>query len=154
MAARRLRRWRQLRQAFARAPDWHSPHFLRGTRPLLAGEPGTIWQGRPVSPGVARGRARVVRSPEEFDQVQKGDILVTFAADPGWTVLFERVAGLVTERGGQLSHAAVVAREYGLPAVAGVVGVVGAVKDGEELLVDGTQGIVVRLSSPEQERPE
>ena len=154
VAARRLRRWRQLRQAFARAPDWHSPHFLRGTRPLLAGEPGTIWQGRPVSPGVARGRARVVRSPEEFDQVQKGDILVTFAADPGWTVLFERVAGLVTERGGQLSHAAVVAREYGLPAVAGVVGVVGAVKDGEELLVDGTQGIVVRLSSPEQERPE
>ncbi|MDQ7029750.1 MAG: PEP-utilizing enzyme [Ardenticatenia bacterium] len=143
-AARRLRRWHALRRAWAEFPGWHYPDFLRGHRPLVTEGGGTVWVGRPVSPGVARGPARVVRSPAEFQRVRAGDILVAPAVDPGWTVLFERVAGLVTERGGQLSHAAVVAREYGLPAVAGAEGIVASVREGEELIVDGTQGVVVR----------
>lgn len=151
-ASRRLRRLEALRRAWAEAPAWHYPDFLRGRRPLLPQRPGTAWIGRPVSPGVARGPARVVRGPEEFHRVRRGDILVTSAADPGWTVLFERIAGLVTERGGQLSHAAVVAREYGLPAVAGVSGITAAVREGDDLVVDGTHGTVVRLTPPSQNR--
>ena len=103
--------------------------------------------GRPVSSGVARGPARLITHPNEFERLQTGDILVTTSPDPGWTPIFDTVAGLVTERGGQLSHSAVVAREYGLPAVSGIPGLLNLIQEGEMLLVDGTQGVVVRLDA-------
>jgi phosphohistidine swiveling domain-containing protein len=143
-AAERMTRLAQLRQEAELHPAWHYPDFLRGNRPLLLTTNERTLHGRPVSPGMARGRARVITSPQDFGRVMAGDILVTFAPDPGWTPLFGTVAGMVTERGGQLSHGAVVAREYQLPAVSGIAGLLATIQEGELLLVDGTKGIVVR----------
>jgi phosphohistidine swiveling domain-containing protein len=144
VAATRMARLQQLRREAALSPAWHYPDFLRGNTPLMATRHESHLQGRAVSPGVARGRARLVASPADVGRVQEGDILVTFAPDPGWTPLFGIVAGMVTERGGQLSHGAVVAREYHLPAVSGIAGLLATIQEGEWLLVDGTKGIVVR----------
>lgn len=144
IAAQRMERLAQLRREAALNPAWHYPDFLRGNTPLLMAHHESTLQGRPVSPGVARGQARIITSPQDFGRVNAGDILVTFAPDPGWTPLFSTVAGMVTERGGQLSHGAVVAREYQLPAVSGIAGLLATIQEGEWLLVDGTKGVVVR----------
>ncbi|MCZ7567590.1 MAG: PEP-utilizing enzyme [Ardenticatenaceae bacterium] len=146
-AARRFLRLQVLRRQAALAPGWHYPDFLRGNRPLRQEQGGGTLRGRPVSPGIARGPARLVASPADFVHLTPGDILVTTSPDPGWTPIFPTIAALITERGGQLSHGAVVAREYSLPAVSGISGVMGLIQEGEELLVDGTQGVVVRLST-------
>ena len=74
--------------------------------------------------------------------MRKGDILVTPFTDPGWTPLFSRVGGVVTETGGVLSHAAVISREYGIPAVLGVQGATDRIGDGDRVRVDGRQGLV------------
>lgn len=128
------------------APSLSYPEFLRGDTPLpstSAGRNSTL-RGRPVSPGIARGLVRVIRSPGDFEKLRPGDILVTASPDPGWTPVFGIIAGLVMERGGQLSHGAVVAREYGLPAVAGLSGATTQFRDGEWILVDGRTGVVQR----------
>lgn len=104
------------------------------------------WRGRGVSGGIARGRARVIRDPDELGRVNAGEILVTPSTDPAWTPVFGRLAGLVLERGGVLSHGAVVAREYRLPAVAAIPGITSKIKDGEWLEVDGTEGVVRRVT--------
>jgi pyruvate,water dikinase len=134
----------RLAKASETAPDMGYPRFLRGNEPYRETEQDDahILRGCPVSPGVARGPARVVTSPRELDRVVAGDILVTWGADPGWTPIFGRIAGLVMEVGGQLSHGAVVAREYGLPAVAGVRGVTQSIEDGQEIFVDALSGTV------------
>jgi pyruvate,water dikinase len=139
-----MARLAELRREAAINPAWHYPEFLRGTTPVLNSGDSQTLMGRPVSPGVAQGQARLVNSPADFGRVSPGDILVTQAPDPGWTPLFGTVAGMVTERGGQLSHGAVIAREYQLPTVSGVAGLLAVIRDGEWLLVDGTKGIVVR----------
>lgn len=77
--------------------------------------------------------------------MDKGDILVAPYTDPAWTPLFPLAAGLVTEVGGLMTHGAVVAREYGIPAVVGVDNATGIVQDGQRIRVDGTQGFVVLL---------
>lgn len=143
-AAGRMAHLRRLREQARQAPGWHYPDFLRGNVPLRMVAVGAELVGRPVSPGVARGPARIIAHPSELHRAQPGEILVTSSPDPGWTPIFGTVAGMVTERGGQLSHGAVVAREYGLPAVSGIPGLLTLLRDGEMLLVDGTQGIVVR----------
>lgn len=97
--------------------------------------------GLAVSTGVVEGRARVVREPGDAD-LAPGDILVTRFTDPSWSPMFVTVAGLVTEVGGLLSHGAVVAREYGLPAVVGVADATTLIPDGHRLRLDGTTGIV------------
>jgi pyruvate,water dikinase len=147
-AAARMKALHRLRTQARQAPAWHYPDFLRGTTPLMS--PSSFAQGsqlkaRPVSPGIARGPARLIAHPGDFERLRPGDILVTASPDPGWTPIFGTLAGLVTERGGQLSHGAVIAREYGLPAVSGIAGLLGILREGEMLLVDGTEGIVVRL---------
>jgi pyruvate,water dikinase len=101
-----------------------------------------LLRGIAVSPSIARGPARIVASPDQFERIRAGDILVTRAADPGWTPVFCRISGLVMESGGQLSHGAVVAREYGLPAVAGIPDAMRRFTDGQEILVDGLAGTV------------
>ena len=94
-----------------------------------------------LSPGVVRGRARTLRSPHDGPLV-KGEILIAYTTDPGWTPIFANAAAVVLEIGGALQHGAVVAREFGLPCVAGIVGISTAIKDGQMLEVDGAAGTV------------
>src|SRR5262249_45987903 len=98
--------------------------------------------GVPSSPGRARGPARLVRSVADFPRVRSGDILVCRTTDPAWTPLFRLTAAVVTETGGVLSHAAIVARELGIPAVVGADEAMTSLTDGAPVTVDGTLGIV------------
>lgn len=100
--------------------------------------------GVPVSAGVVEGRARVVTRLEDA-YVEKGDILVTAFTDPSWTPVFVTIAGLVTEVGGEMSHGAVITREYGLPAVAGVENATKLIKDGQKLRLNGTDGYMCTI---------
>ncbi|MCY9150979.1 phosphoenolpyruvate synthase [Bacillus haynesii] len=97
--------------------------------------------GLPVSSGVIEGRARVILNMENAD-LEDGDILVTSFTDPGWTPLFVSIKGLVTEVGGLMTHGAVIAREYGLPAVVGVENATQLIKDGQQIRVHGTEGYI------------
>jgi pyruvate,water dikinase len=97
--------------------------------------------GLPVSTGTVEGRARVVLDMAEAD-LEAGDILVTTFTDPSWSPLFVGVAGLVTEVGGLMTHGAVIAREYGLPAVVGVEQATRLIRDGQRIRVHGTDGYV------------
>ena len=100
--------------------------------------------GLPVSSGVVEGRARVIADLAGAD-LHPGDILVTTYTDPSWTPAFVGIAGLVTEVGGLMTHGAVIAREYGLPAVVGVEHATRSIADGQRIRVDGTGGYVERL---------
>ena len=97
--------------------------------------------GLAVSSGVIEGRARVILNMEDAD-LEDGDILVTSFTDPSWTPLFVSIKGLVTEVGGLMTHGAVIAREYGLPAVVGVENATKLIKDGQRIRVHGTEGYV------------
>jgi len=101
--------------------------------------------GLPVSAGTVEGRARVILDMAEAD-LEAGDILVTAYTDPSWTPLFVAIKGLVTEVGGLMTHGAVIAREYGLPAVVGVEHATRLIRDGQRIRVDGTDGYVEILS--------
>ncbi|MDI6676561.1 phosphoenolpyruvate synthase [Bacillus wiedmannii] len=101
--------------------------------------------GLPVSSGVIEGRARVILNMGEAN-LEEGDILVTAFTDPGWTPLFVSIKGLVTEVGGLMTHGAVIAREYGLPAVVGVENATKRIKDGQRIRVHGTEGYIEVLS--------
>ena len=97
--------------------------------------------GLPVSAGTIEGRARVILDMAEAD-LEAGDILVTAFTDPSWTPLFVAITGLVTEVGGLMTHGAVIAREYGLPAVVGVTDATRSIRDGQRIRVHGTDGYV------------
>ena len=97
--------------------------------------------GLPVSAGTIEGRARVILDMAEAD-LEAGDILVTAYTDPSWTPLFVAIKGLVTEVGGLMTHGAVIAREYGLPAVVGVEHATRLIRDGQRIRVHGTDGYV------------
>jgi len=101
--------------------------------------------GLAVSSGVIEGRARVILTMEDAG-IEKGDILVTTFTDPSWTPLFISISGLVTEVGGMMTHGAVIAREYGLPAVVGVENATKLIKDGQRIRLNGTEGYVEILS--------
>ncbi|MEO5703356.1 MAG: PEP-utilizing enzyme [Candidatus Limnocylindrales bacterium] len=101
-----------------------------------------VLRGTGASAGVVRGPARVVESQDAFGLVQPGEIIVCPASNPSWVPIFTIAGGLVTNTGGVLSHAAVVAREFGLPAVVGVVGATGKIADGRMVEIDGTAGTV------------
>jgi pyruvate,water dikinase len=94
-----------------------------------------------VSSGIVRGRVKILRTPDE-KKFEKGEILVARATDPGWTPLFVNAAGVILEVGGLLQHGALVAREYGLPCVAGIERATSLWKDGTLVEVDGSSGIV------------
>lgn len=106
--------------------------------------PGAL-VGVPVSAGVVEGRARVIADIAEAD-LEAGDILVTTYTDPSWSLAFVAVAGLVTEAGGLMTHGAVIAREYGLPAVVGVERATELIRDGQRVRVHGTDGYVELLT--------
>jgi pyruvate,water dikinase len=97
--------------------------------------------GLPVSTGTIEGRARVILDMADAD-LEAGDILVTAYTDPSWTPVFVAIEGLVTEVGGLMTHGAVIAREYGLPAVVGVEHATRLIRDGQRIRVHGTEGCV------------
>ncbi|MET8685063.1 rifamycin-inactivating phosphotransferase [Streptomyces sp. NPDC004732] len=105
------------------------------------GLPDGALVGLPVSVGTVEGRARVIHDIAEAD-LEAGDILVTAYTDPSWSPLFVAIAGLVTEAGGLMTHGAVIAREYGLPAVVGVDRATSRIRDGQRIRVHGTDGYV------------
>jgi pyruvate,water dikinase len=98
-------------------------------------------RGSPASPGVVTGIARVIRSPHGA-RLEPGEILVAPSTDPGWTPLFLTAGALVMEMGGMMSHGAVVAREYGIPAVVGVAAATERISTGQRVTVDGSAGTV------------
>jgi pyruvate,water dikinase len=102
-------------------------------------------RGFAASSGVVEGVARVVRSVEEMDRVRKGDILVCPVTNPTWSPLFQRIAAAVSDIGGSMSHAAIVAREFGMPAVVGTGTATQRIRDGQRIRVDGGRGIVTIL---------
>jgi pyruvate,water dikinase len=106
-----------------------------------------VWIGIPVSPGCASGLARMVLTPTDAAHLEQGDVLVAPSTDPGWTPLFLRASAIVMETGGFLSHGAIVAREYGIPAVANVPGILKTLEDGEAIAVDGSTGRVIRQAT-------
>src|SRR5918911_5388983 len=97
-------------------------------------------RGLGVSPGFYHGTARVIRSTEEFGRIQQGDVLVTNSTTTAFNIVLPLLGAIVTDRGGLLSHAAIVAREYGLPAVVGCTDATSVLPDGARVVVDGTSG--------------
>jgi pyruvate,water dikinase len=114
---------------------------------LNAGNQGSSNEikGFAASSGVVEGPARVVKSVEEIGRLQKGDILVCQITNPTWAPIFQKIAGAVSDIGGSMSHAAIVAREFSLPAVVGTGTATSRIKDGQRIRVDGGRGIVTIL---------
>jgi pyruvate,water dikinase len=102
--------------------------------------------GFAASNGVAEGPARIVKSVDEIGRLRRGDILVCQVTNPTWAPIFQKIAGAVSDIGGSMSHAAIVAREYGLPAVVGTGTATSRIRDGQRIRVDGARGIVTLLS--------
>lgn len=127
------------------------PRVMTSDGEIIAGRyrredlPAHALAGLAVSSGVIEGRARVILNLEAAD-LEEGDILVTAYTDPGWTPLFTAIRGLVTEVGGLMTHGAVIAREYGLPAVVGVEDATRLIRDGQQIRVNGTAGYVEILT--------
>jgi pyruvate, water dikinase len=109
------------------------------------GGPTNEVRGFAASSGVVEGPARVVKSVEEISRLQKGDILVCQVTNPTWAPIFQKIAAAVSDIGGSMSHAAIVAREYGLPAVVGTGNATSKIKDGQRIRVDGGRGVVTIL---------
>jgi pyruvate,water dikinase len=106
-------------------------------------------KGVATSPGSVTAPARVVNGPEDFDQMETGDVLVAPLTTPAWTPLFARAAAIVTDIGGPLSHGSIVAREYGIPAVLGTGTATKRIRSGQVITVDGSTGIVTLSASGE-----
>lgn len=111
--------------------------------------PADALVGSPVSAGIVQGKARIILHPEQAS-LQPGEILIAPHTDPGWTPLFHSAIGLVTEVGGLMTHGAVVAREYGIPAVVGIDRATELIKDGQLIRLDGNQGFIEFLSSADE----
>jgi pyruvate,water dikinase len=124
--------------AFPYLPLWGFPERL--DRDYAAAEDRV--EGLAASAGVIEGVARVVLSPEEFDQVEKGEILVCQMTNPAWVTLFTKISGLVSDAGGAASHPAVLSREFGIPAVIGTSVATQKIKTGDRLRVNGSTGVV------------
>ncbi|MFB8281314.1 rifamycin-inactivating phosphotransferase [Nocardia colli] len=139
------------KEAFRTYQTLTAPRVLTSDGETLTGAyrredlPAGALPGMAVSAGTIEGRARVVSDIAEAD-LEAGDILVTAYTDPSWTPLFVAIAGLVTEVGGLMTHGAVIAREYGLPAVVGVEHATELIRDGQRIRVNGTDGYVEILS--------
>jgi pyruvate,water dikinase len=107
---------------------------------------GDVWSGIGAAPGHARGLVRIVHHPNDARDLAAGEVLVAPSTDPGWTPLFLRASAIVMASGGYLSHGSIVAREYGIPAVVNLPGILTKVRNGDMLVVDGDRGVVTRES--------
>ncbi len=114
------------------------PEFIEGEIPFVEG--ATEFRGLAASGGRIKGRVKVLESVLEGYKIEKGDILVTKQTDPGWAMVFPLIGGLIVERGGALSHGAIVAREFGIPAVIGIDHITRSLKDNDEVILDGNLG--------------
>ena len=150
------RRWKEMQSPEtlgAPAPAWQpgSATSTAGLGHLLfkqqQDDPSRMLRGVGASAGIARGPARLIHHQGEFGKFRSGDVLICQASNVSWIPLFTSAAAVVTEVGGALSHAAVVAREFGVPAVVGTGVALSTLVDGEPLEVDGRAGIVLRFSS-------
>jgi pyruvate,water dikinase len=117
--------------------------------------PSEVMVGLPISPGQARGTVVVLNNPDEFEKSAGDTILVMPSTDPAWLPLLRLASGLIVEMGGLLSHGSVIAREYGLPAVANIPDATKRFQTGDSVLVDGSTGVVQLLetqASPQNEK--
>jgi pyruvate,water dikinase len=144
MALRRLVQRRKERRDALEGTPVIDPRLYRLPEPQDENAGDVLLHGTPGSPGVAAGPARVIRSAAEFDRLKPGEVLVAPYTNPAWTPLFQRAAAVVVDGGGPGSHAAIVAREYGIPAVMGVVDGTTSMKDGQVIRVDGSRGLVLK----------
>ena len=108
-------------------------------------EGDVLLSGTPGSPGVAEGPVRIIRDGSEFGKLRSGEVLVAPYTNPAWTPLFQRAAAVVVDSGGAASHAAIVAREYRIPAVMGTPEATQKLTDGQRVRVDGNHGRVTLL---------
>jgi pyruvate,water dikinase len=144
-----VERARSRRERLQTARGIYLPHLVRSDHLELIGRAPVVdpdareFLGQSVSAGVVRGRARVVDGLDQARELEAGEILVAASADPSWTPLFLVAGGVVLEQGGILSHPAIVAREYGLPAVVNVPHLTRLIRTGQLLLVDADRGRVV-----------
>jgi pyruvate,water dikinase len=159
--ARRAARGEDMRELVAGRRDTFDREHARRHIPRLLLSDGTDAEaalvsageglrGSPASPGVISGTARVILSPAGA-RLEPGEILIAPSTDPGWTPLFLTAGALVMEMGGMMSHGAVVAREYGIPAVVGVAGATDQITTGQRVTVDGSAGTVVLEGEPKVE---
>jgi rifampicin phosphotransferase len=148
---------RERKAAFRSYQALTPPRVLTSDGEIVAGAyrrddvPTGALIGLPVSAGTVEGRARVIQDIAQAD-IEAGDILVTTYTDPSWTPLFLTIKGLVTEVGGLMTHGAVIAREYGLPAVVGVEHATNLIRDGQRIRVHGTDGYVEILRDSGERR--
>jgi pyruvate,water dikinase len=129
-------------------PNRFATHDLPVAPPRCVAASGddAVRIGTPCCPGIVRGRARIVRDPR--DTLLAGEILVAERTDPSWVVLFPAVAAILVERGSQLSHAAIVSREMGIPSVVAIAGLTTWLHDGDLVELDGSTGVVRRVEDP------
>jgi phosphoenolpyruvate synthase/pyruvate phosphate dikinase len=120
------------------------PESIKANIELVEG--ATEFYGLAASGGRIKARVKVLQSVLEGEKIEKGDILVTKQTDPGWAMVFPLIGGLIVERGGALSHGAIVAREFGIPAVLGVENIVEILKDNDEVILDGDLGKIQLLN--------
>jgi pyruvate,water dikinase len=134
------------KREFDKYRDFLPPKFLQGEiefdDTVISTDNLMKVTGTSASPGIATGTIRVVDSIEKLSEVMTDEILVTQNTDPGWTPVFSKLGGLITETGGILSHGAVVSREYGIPAVTSVKGARQIFKTGQRVTLDGNEGVV------------
>lgn len=152
--ARRKAVWQA---AFAKVPpkvtgDWvreevRDPIYIKifGLGPMAVPVEKVDVFGYPGAPGVVEGIASVITDINKIGSIKTGNILVTGATGPAWTHIFSRISGVVTDHGGALTHAAIVGREYGIPAVVGTGNATVKIKDGQRIRVDGNRGLVYIL---------
>jgi pyruvate,water dikinase len=142
-------RWRRRqleRYTLEVAPEVIVEHGEQGVRNIeaVSSRVGELWRGTAVGSGEATGVAHIARHPTDALRMAPGAILVAPSTDPGWTPVFLKAGGLVMETGGYVSHGAIVAREFGIPAVVNLPGILHEVRDGDLLEVDGNRGTVRR----------
>lgn len=127
----------------------HAMAWMMGIEygPAGGGEEGEVLRGLPGSPGRATATARIVNGPDQFHRVGSGDVVICRLTTPEWTALFARAGAVVTDAGSPLSHAAIVAREHGIPAVVGTQHATRVLADGLRVAVDGAAGTVTRVGS-------
>ena len=141
-------RIRSRRRVFDRYRHKEPPKYIQGWRAFdddQLADDGSGFRGIAASGGVVTGRARVCRNLEEISKIEKGDILVTVATDPGWTTVFSIIGGVVVETGGVVAHAVMISREYGIPCVANLPKCCDIIPDGAMITVDGSNGRVLVL---------
>jgi len=136
------------KEAYRRYHSLTAPRLISSTGESIYAateEKEGVLAGIPVSAGTYQGRARILHSPEEGYRLEKGDVLVTRGTNPAWTPLFLNLGGIIMETGGPISHGAVVAREYGIPAVIGIGGATEIIREGQTVRINGESGQVELL---------